>query len=149
MDADEIARRRQMMLGASPTDHDREAATRKKEQRSAVKQLCLLFKVKYEQQIPTKYPGNIYGGKEFANMALLCREYGEGAVRKAILYYLSNWQAIEYIRGYPSIGALVGFRRQLFPESELGAPANSALRGQFAETAASNSSYENRWSQYQ
>lgn len=43
-------------------------------------------------------------------------EFGLTNVNKVIEYYVNNYEHISYIKGYPSINAMMGFRRTLFPE---------------------------------
>lgn len=43
-------------------------------------------------------------------------EFGLTNVNKVIEYYVNNYENISYIKGHPSINAMMGFRRTLFPE---------------------------------
>lgn len=53
---------------------------------------------------------------EKAMLKRLLKEFELTDILKVINYYINNYESISYIKGYPSINAMVGFRRTLFPE---------------------------------
>ncbi len=53
---------------------------------------------------------------EKVNLKRLLIEFGLTDLLKVINYYINNYENISYIKGYPSINAMMGFRRTLFPE---------------------------------
>lgn len=53
---------------------------------------------------------------ERAMLKRLILEFGLTDTLKVIDYYINNYESISYIKGHPSINAMVGFRRRLFPE---------------------------------
>lgn len=53
---------------------------------------------------------------EKAMLKRLIKEFDLTDTLKVIEYYINNYENISYIKGYPSINAMYGFRRTLFPE---------------------------------
>lgn len=68
--------------------------------------------------------------KEKTSIKRLHASYGYDTVRSVMIYYLENYKDILYIKGYPSIAALEGFRKTLFPEFINGARVD-VKKGQF------------------
>jgi hypothetical protein len=54
---------------------------------------------------------------EKAMLKKLIIEFGLTDLIKVINYYIINYENIKYINGAPSINAMMGFRRTLFPEA--------------------------------
>jgi len=55
--------------------------------------------------------------KEKAMLKKLILEFDLTDLIKVINYYITNYEEIKYIKGAPSISAMMGFRRTLFPEA--------------------------------
>jgi hypothetical protein len=53
---------------------------------------------------------------EKVNLKKLIQEFDLTNTMKVIEYYINNYESISYIKGFPSINAMYGFRRTLFPE---------------------------------
>ena len=53
---------------------------------------------------------------EKAMLKRLLKEFELTDTLKVINYYINNYENIPYIKGYPSINAMMGFGRTLFPE---------------------------------
>lgn len=67
----------------------------------------------YKDQINLNYKISV---SERAVLKRLILEFGLTDLLKVINYYIINYKNIKYIKGSPSINAMMGFRRTLFPE---------------------------------
>ena len=67
----------------------------------------------YKEKVSLNYKVSI---AEKSNLKKLIIEFGLTDTLKVINYYINNYESVSYIDGYPSINAMMGFRRRLFPE---------------------------------
>lgn len=70
----------------------------------------------YKEKVNLNYKVNTI---EKVNLKKLIVEFGLTDTLKVINYYINNYESISYIKGHPSINAMMGFRRTLFPEALL------------------------------
>lgn len=67
--------------------------------------------------------------KDRVNIKRLHDEYGTDKLKKLITFYLNNYLDLKYLKGLPSIGALLGFRKRIEHDME------SKHAGQYSEDA--------------
>ena len=76
------------------------------------KKMAELWKKVYIETIKLNYRLDI---KDKTLIKKLVLEYGEEDVETVINHYVKNYQSFPEIKGHPTIGAMYGFRRMLFP----------------------------------
>lgn len=67
----------------------------------------------YREKFGRSYPDSV---KDRTLLKKLLRTYSPDDIRAVISEYITNHRRFTYIQGYPSIGAMSGFKTRLFPD---------------------------------
>lgn len=116
-------------------------------QADVIRRLRKFWVEAYTKKFPTLAPYRI-SQKEGAMLKTLYLDYGEDRIKKAIDYFLQNFEEMPYIKSFPSVFFLCYYKRQIFVEVEVGAMkkvSRAARKGKRAQFDAQKFDNDSSW----